>query len=334
MATTARPKPSKPTRRWFQFSLRTLLLGMTLFAVWLGFWTLRARKQKEAVDTFRRPGVTVGYDSVYVEQSSYRPKIKRSSPAWLKNLVGIDFFDSVTTLWITPDRDLPGQPITDADLEHLAAFPYLESLIINSEEVTDSGLVHLRNLPRLKELFLGAPRVTDRGLTHLKSLEELRYLQLNCCVTDRGLAKLAALKKLEELKSYGVNPPRQIGRAFAALDQPSWITGGSTTGKVPLEVFLDHFATLYATRIELDEEILKAANVAANPEVDFITRKIPLDAALTRALQPHGLMWEVTPDGILVTTQGVVDSDLAGVARLKKSLPNLKKVRVCVDWKG
>ena len=331
MATTGRPKPSKPKRRWFQFSLRGLLAVTAVVAICLGLWVVPAWRQHTAVDTFRRPGVNVGYDDV--EQSSQRPKYRpqrRSSPTSLKDLVGIDFFENVTTLHLIPSRNPPSHPITDADLEHLEALPYLESLIIDSEEVTDAGLVHLRNLVRLKELLLGAPRVTDRGLTHLESLEELQYLQLNCSVTDQGLAKLAVLKKLEVLEVFGANPSREVCRAFHDLDVPSPMD----FVRVPLKDVLDYLADYHAMPFAVDEEAIEAANLAVNPPVDYTTRKAPLDAALTQMLQPHGLMWEITPDGIVVTTKGVVDSDLAVVARLKKSLPNLKKVRVCVDWKG
>ena len=47
--TTDHPNPSKPRRRWFQYSLRTLFVLVTVLCVWLGVTVERARKQREAV---------------------------------------------------------------------------------------------------------------------------------------------------------------------------------------------------------------------------------------------------------------------------------------------
>jgi len=202
-------------------------------------------------------------------------------------------------------------------------------------------------LPHLKELYLATPRVTDQGLTHVESLKELRYLQLSCAITDQGLAKLAALKKLEELISYGANMPSNVLDAVYALDEPSCLD----CTRVPWRAVLEQLGEQHGMRFAVDEEALKAANGVVDSADSLVTYTaktirttlppgsigtagtIPLDAILTQILQPRGLMWEITPGGILVTTKEVVESDLAVVGRLKKSLPNLKKVRVCVDWK-
>jgi len=39
---------SRPRRRWLQFSLRSFVFAITLFAVWLGYVSFRAREQREA----------------------------------------------------------------------------------------------------------------------------------------------------------------------------------------------------------------------------------------------------------------------------------------------
>ena len=48
--TTDHPNPSKPRRRWFQFSLRTLLVLVTVLCVCQAVTANRARKQREAVE--------------------------------------------------------------------------------------------------------------------------------------------------------------------------------------------------------------------------------------------------------------------------------------------
>ncbi|MCE9544483.1 MAG: hypothetical protein K8T25_03020 [Planctomycetia bacterium] len=38
----------------FQFRLRTLLIGTAIIAVWLGWWSYKARQQREAVAALRK----------------------------------------------------------------------------------------------------------------------------------------------------------------------------------------------------------------------------------------------------------------------------------------
>ena len=42
-------EPPKRKRRWFRFSLKTFVVVLTVFCVWLGLLVHRVNKQKEAV---------------------------------------------------------------------------------------------------------------------------------------------------------------------------------------------------------------------------------------------------------------------------------------------
>ena len=60
---TPQPVGPKPKRCWYQFSLRTLLIFVTFFAIpcsWLAVRLDRAKKQKKAVEVFR----ALGFNSV------------------------------------------------------------------------------------------------------------------------------------------------------------------------------------------------------------------------------------------------------------------------------
>ena len=80
--------PPKPVRRWYQFSLRTLLLVMTVFAVWLGIKIHQARQQKQAVAAIEKLGGTVYYDYQVTTDSrawsKARAKPKPPGPACRK----------------------------------------------------------------------------------------------------------------------------------------------------------------------------------------------------------------------------------------------------------
>ncbi len=129
----------KPRRRWFQYSLRSLFLvtflaslGMSWFAVRMK----RAREQNAAVEEIKRLGGAVLYD--YQAKMAGPPE-----PAWLRNLLGEDFFATV----------------------------------VEAHVFVDTASAHLKGLRQLQTLEL--VNVTDAGLENLKGLRQLQYLQIN-----------------------------------------------------------------------------------------------------------------------------------------------------------
>ena len=95
-------------RRWFRFSLRTLLVLMTALAVWLGLYAKSLRDRKAAV--------------VLIEQLNGALGVKLAGPAWLWRLVGDEryFFDPAGVHFNAGERP------TDDDLrmvmKHLVRF--------------------------------------------------------------------------------------------------------------------------------------------------------------------------------------------------------------------
>ncbi|MGD0382246.1 MAG: hypothetical protein ABSA77_01915 [Thermoguttaceae bacterium] len=59
------PANLKPQRHWYQYSLRTLMIVVTLFAVvcsWFAVKMQQARRQREAVEELLKFDGYVGYD--------------------------------------------------------------------------------------------------------------------------------------------------------------------------------------------------------------------------------------------------------------------------------
>jgi len=130
MVEAERTRAAKPRRRWFQFSLATLLLVMTLFAVWLGWRTDRAHRQRRAVAALRALGGEVAYfHGGLMGPNDPQPP----GPAWLRNLIGVDFFDKVVAVSFEQGA------VGDEDLRYLEDLPDLVRLVIASPEVTDAG---------------------------------------------------------------------------------------------------------------------------------------------------------------------------------------------------
>ena len=145
---------TKPRRRWFQFSLRTLLIVVTLSAVplgWVGWKLEQGRRQRAAIAWVEKMGGTVAF--VSVEETSWWRE-------WTDKLFG----PSVREV------DLRGTPVTD--LSPLAGLKNLDLLYLRNTQVSDlSPLAELKNL---KWLLLGNMSVSD------EDVQELRQALPNC----------------------------------------------------------------------------------------------------------------------------------------------------------
>ncbi len=199
--TTSAPKRKL---RWYQFSLRTLLLLSLLVAVacsWFGVRLKWKKKEREAVAEIEKLRGSVNYDYQWHAPSGVAAQ--PPGPGWLRKLVGDDFFASVAAIHLDgPSMGGPTKEVTDADMAHLAHFTELEQALIEGQpRVTDAGVAHLVELTQLEVLSLIGPQVSDRGLKHLSGLTNLKSLSVSgsAGITDTGLVHLGELKQLEHL---------------------------------------------------------------------------------------------------------------------------------------
>ncbi|HUE74829.1 MAG TPA: hypothetical protein VMP01_28435 [Pirellulaceae bacterium] len=238
------PAP-KPRRRWRQFSLRTLMVGMVVFSLLfaaLGIRAERARRQAAAVATIRK------FDHIVQYQES-------SVPLWLTSWLGRDFFDDVKEVWcregVQPqspkdinqfaeaisdlsnvesfrgeapwiDRrttawlgrqstlrflNLEKSNLGDSDVEPLQRLHQLEQLLITEGTIGDEAAKHLANFPNLKNLCLRRTQIGDDGMALIAAgSPSLRMLQLGeTQVGDRGAAEIAKIQTLRDVKLDGTN---------------------------------------------------------------------------------------------------------------------------------
>jgi len=208
MADTSSP----PRSRRFRFSLRAMLLLVTIIAVSLGWTINKARQQKVAAVALMKLGGQISCTSD--EPTTILEKIRAvigedpHTNALLVDLSDAKFADSdlaylrafpnLLTFWARDSR------ITDAGLAHLGGLSKLSGLDLAGTQVTDAGLVHLRRLKQIVVLDLSGIHLTDAGLVHLRGLSHLRTLGLaNTQVTDAGLSELRGLSQLEALHLHG-----------------------------------------------------------------------------------------------------------------------------------
>jgi len=194
-----------------------MLVVVALFGIWLSVIANRANRQRRAVEAIRKAGGEVTYD--YQNTIGFRVEddAPPPGPAWLRNLVGIDYLASTVGVTINTDiaddgfeviDELPklktaffaGKGVTDSTLAHLTGVQHLLGLDVFNSSITDSGWENLERMTHLTDLLLQGSNVNDATLSHIKGFTDLRTVSLvNSQVTDTGLKQLKSLRQLERL---------------------------------------------------------------------------------------------------------------------------------------
>jgi len=217
----------KRKRRWFRFSLRTLLVVLTLLCVWLGIKVNSARNQRQLVAKVHELGGQVKYDYEFLApfgQISPPPEMD-----WLSRNLGVDYFHDVVSVGFGDDSEASnhsGQPlgelgtvlpllqrvptirklffsgsnIRDGDVQCFSELRNLQYLLLFETNITGSGLKHLANARKLEMLWIFNSPITDQDLDPLLQLPMLKCLRLRKTkITDAGVKKLANIESLEAL---------------------------------------------------------------------------------------------------------------------------------------
>jgi hypothetical protein len=201
MSDTARQARFRPS---WQFSLRTLLLVMTVLCLVGGWWLNGAYRQRTAVRHFyalTAPRANLlGYEQLttfgYRNQGKdeyYKPIVPEYLH-WLRDMIGEDCFGEVTGV------QLNHTAATNDDLRYLADLPHIERVSLPSTQVTGEGLIRMPGCRNLRGLQLDQLPISDEAIESLLRFPQLESLSLNGTqVTDAGLEHLAKLTRLKEL---------------------------------------------------------------------------------------------------------------------------------------
>lgn len=287
MNTRERPK----RRSWRQFSLRAVLILMTILAIWLGIVSHRARNLRRAVDAIAAVGGSIHYH--YELNAGQGPP----GPAWLRKLLGDEYFVSPFHV------ELTGDGITDGFLEeHLAALRTVEYLVIESLNVTDTGIEHVASLRNVSTLHLTCPKMTDAALSHIATLRKIDALGVNSpCLTASGVRRLRSLNLVNRVGSYHDLGNRDAVRSL----------GDTTIIEVnhqPLSDVLAYLVDYHEVSFISDDLPEAALEIPVTVKID----QQPLGEALDAILTPHDVGYYVDAARIRITSRVIAERHRQG----------------------
>ena len=179
---------TQPVRRWLSFSLRSLLIFVTVLCFTLGIWLERARRQHEIVRAIRDSGG-------YVEYEIEDPKgIPPPAPFWHSAPYGQDLADCVESVTIDDRRLLP----------KVARLYDVKRLTIEDSALCDGDLDPILQMSGLKSIrLMGEPHggrfSGNPGLFRI----DVSFFHYEARLSDLALAKLATHPTLEEIVVHG-----------------------------------------------------------------------------------------------------------------------------------
>jgi hypothetical protein len=209
--------------RWRQMSVRSLLLVISVTAIffaWFG-WRLRLGHQRDAaVEKIVRAGGDVAYSSQFDGHysrhtaSTFTPS---AMSALLERLCGTDPFRRLMAIRISDPKSV--RLISEYKLTGV------EILALRDSEVSDADTVHVRDCKRLKVLTLDNTPVSDRSIDNILECRQLEQLYLrNTKVTEEGIKKLARLPRLDSLDISGTPVARSGLKVVATLPSVSLLS--------------------------------------------------------------------------------------------------------------
>jgi hypothetical protein len=161
------PDPPKRNRRWFQFSLRTLLLVAVPVSAgmnWLVGIKRNADEQKATVEAIVKDYGNVWYDYQIGAGGEVLSTTEVPGPAWTRTLCGNDAVAMIAAVRVgDPSRGGPRTKVTPILLEQLARFHNLRCLDLGGADITDDGLLRLSGLQHLRFVSVVGTQVTTAG---------------------------------------------------------------------------------------------------------------------------------------------------------------------------
>lgn len=250
-------------RAWWQFSLRTLFVTLTLFGLLLGWFFAVPEKQRRLIMSLQAQLGDIRFvdngDTYFWEDWIPAAYFKRVETVALWSYQGdgkqnglelIGQLSSVRKVYAFGG-------VEESQLAQLSKQSDLEVVHLNESSITSKGLKYLQSLPRLTKLFLNNTKVVDNDLAGFDAWPQLTVLDLGqTAVTDEGVKLLASLKQLTklnleftEITDVGASHLAKLARLHSLNIQGTRMTGkglrklADLASLRSLKIFVNDFAT-------------------------------------------------------------------------------------------
>jgi hypothetical protein len=219
---------AEPARKFrFRFSLRALFVLISAVALLLGWYGVRVRQQRLAIEALEKLGGGITYAHQYKDGRWPGPSANPDfnapvpGPKWLRAIIGDDLF--VTPVALSLDRSAEptgvSEKINNDEFIHVGKLSALQFVSLTNANIDGECLKHLRGLKNLRGLHLDGTGVSNDDLKIIGTFENLEWLRLSRTgVTGDDLSDLNRLVHLKEL-ILSIAPVN--GRSPAGLRQLS-----------------------------------------------------------------------------------------------------------------
>ncbi len=189
----------QPKNRRLRFSLRTMLVVVTVACVFLASKVRQAERQREAVAWVKETGGEVCYDFEFDDARDsighstifgrFIPRAEAPGPKWLRETIGLDYFATVVFV-----------VLGDVEVCDISSITSLQAVSFLSVDFGGTDLTPLAKMANLEWLMLSGRSIND--LSPMGTLTKLKGLSL-CCPSARDLSPLANLTELQDLDLRG-----------------------------------------------------------------------------------------------------------------------------------
>lgn len=216
-----------------RYSIRFMLLLTAVCALFLMVMSSQARLQKRVVDRIVTLPSKTGGSVFYHHQIRLDGRLDlnapHAGPAWLRNLVGSHYFDSIQAIYFRASEELvddisklrgievlniDARILTDPDaLCPIARMHDLEALTIShAKQLPSLNLEFLHELPNLKTLRIEGVKIDDADLKHIVAIESLQSLSIvQTFVTPKAFDTL-----------YDLRPDLKLNYAERVISPSLW----------------------------------------------------------------------------------------------------------------
>ena len=154
-------------RRRFQFSLRTLMVVMTMLAVWTGWTVSKVKRMQRAIASVEWLGGFIAYKHQW-RDGEFLPNARPPASNWMRLLFGERYGAEPVEIQLFACPQMRAAEFTDAEAAAISQLEELTWLVLMDTKLTDAGLRHLHRLTKLGRLDVEGTLVTEVGVADLK----------------------------------------------------------------------------------------------------------------------------------------------------------------------